>query len=89
MSNALTQYRLQEKQLRYVWWRHCGLESDEEDNIRDVMEKLWWELTDTERDQIDAEPPLRRRNLPTVQYVDKDVAEHSVDTPVRELVAAG
>ena len=49
MSEAFERYRDLERDLIYVRWQHAGFETEEEENILDAMEKVWYELSEKEQ----------------------------------------
>ena len=57
MSNELRRYQELEDDLVAVRWRHAGFDSEEEDRLLEEMDGLWWRLSTTERDALQARPP--------------------------------
>lgn len=55
-SDALERYLLLEKALHATRDQHSGAESEEEDEILDDMDQLWWVLSPEQRRLIDEMP---------------------------------
>lgn len=56
MSEVLEKYREMQKKLSWIRWAHLGHESEEEDSLLELMDEVWWELSEEERQVISAEP---------------------------------
>ena len=86
--NRIPQYRELRNRLFRIRWSHLGHESDEEDQLLDVMDAVWEELTAGERDQLNEEPALPAPTLsgPHPAFEDTDV--DAAPGPVRRPVAA-
>jgi hypothetical protein len=56
MAEVIGKYKELQKKLTFVRWINDGLESEEEDVILELMDKCWLELTDEEREEINANP---------------------------------
>ena len=56
MSEAFRWTKKLELELEHVRWRHAGLDSAEEARLLDQLDALWWQMTDEERQTIDAMP---------------------------------
>ena len=57
MSEALRRYLELEDELVAERWRYAGNESDEEDRLLDEMDGVWWQLSESERDELRRRPP--------------------------------
>jgi hypothetical protein len=75
-SPAYTEFRRHEATLIHVRWQNKGLDSREEDAILESMDDAWWQLTEEERCQIDAQPP--RSLIRSVVLAGRRV-EHDID----------
>ncbi len=90
MSEAMTKYRALQKRLTMSRWLHGGYESEEEDQILDEMDVVWYEMAISERDTISAEPSRNDLIRPAEQVIRvRDVVvQIGHAEPVRHLVAA-
>jgi hypothetical protein len=57
MNEALRRYLELDDELVAVRWRYAGNESDEEDQLLDEMDGVWWQLSESERDELRGRPP--------------------------------
>lgn len=71
MSDRLDRYRAYESQLAWLRWMHAGLETEDEEQLMDEIERLWWEMTTDEHQIANGElvptlttcpPPLMNRD---------------------------
>ena len=68
MSNALTRYRELDALLDRIREEHQGEDSFEEREFMCEMDAVWYSLSKTERDIINAEfPPLTPQTLPQIE----------------------
>ena len=86
--NALQRYHDLQKRLVHIRWCHLGHESDEEDQLLDLMDEVWEKLTAGERDQLNEEPALPAPTLSDPNPVFEDTDIDAAPGPVRRLVAA-
>jgi hypothetical protein len=82
----MRQYRALEDDLRLVRSEH-GLGSTQEDPILEEMARLWWLLSDIERETLDREgptcDPVETFDDDDMQLVDKDTFAENVKGPLR------
>ena len=57
MSPGYDEFRRHEEALIRLRQRNQGRDSREEDALLEIMDAAWWQLTDAERQEIDAEVP--------------------------------
>lgn len=86
-SEEMRQYRALEDDLRLVRSEH-GLGSAQEDPILEEMARLWWLLSDIERETLDQEGPTYDPvetfdDDDDLQLVDKDTFAENVKGPLR------
>jgi len=55
-QQALDRYHFLDAELDRVRFEHHGLESEQEKEIMEEMDKVWWKLDAAERDIVNAEP---------------------------------
>jgi hypothetical protein len=55
--NPMVRYRLLEEQLVAVREKYRGIETEEENDLLDQMEYVWYLLNDEEHNQLNKEPP--------------------------------
>jgi len=77
MSEALTQYRALERRLIHTRWINGGYGSDAEDGLLELMDEVWWRLSDDERHALNHECP---RSL--VRSAPQAPAGHCTDVDV-------
>jgi hypothetical protein len=82
----MRQYRALEDDLRLVRTEN-GLGSAQEDPILEEMARLWWLLSDIEREKLDQEgptcDPVETFEGDDLQLVDKDTFTENVKGPLR------
>jgi hypothetical protein len=88
MSEALRRYLELDDELVAVRWRCAGNESDEEDQLLDEMDGVWWQLSESERDEVRGRSPrsLLRPRVPQPgmrALIEADVVEGSHEAPRR------
>lgn len=85
-SEEMRQYRALEDDLRLVR-SEKGLGSAQEDPILEEMARLWWLLSDIERETLDREgptcDPVETFEEDDLQLVDKDTLAENVNGPLR------
>lgn len=85
-SEEMRQYRALEDDLRLVRSEN-GLGSAREDPILEEMARLWWLLSDIERETLDREgptcDPVETSENDDLQLVDKDTLSDNVKGPLR------
>ena len=85
-SEEMRQYRALEDDLRLVRSEN-GLGSAQEDPILEEMARLWWLLSDIERETLDREgptcDPVETLENDDLHLVDKDTLSEDVEGPLR------
>jgi hypothetical protein len=86
LSEEMRQYRALEDDLRLVR-SESGLGSAKEDPILEEMARLWWLLSDIERETLDREgptcDPVEIDEHDDLHLVDKDTLAFNVKGPLR------
>jgi len=88
MSDALKRFELLQEQLARVRWLNEGYESEEEDELIEKMDEVWWELTPAERERIYERGPrtiIRHKPRPQPERRLTDSASIAASGTVREL----
>ena len=93
MTTALDRYRRLEDDLVFVRWVNRGLESQQEDDLLDEMEQVWWEMGEDERALVEAAPPRSLVRGPSAgghhrRLVDSDIEADPAAPPRTKEEAA-
>lgn len=57
LDEPLAEYRRLAHELFVLRWSMGGRESDEEEELLEQLDEVWWRLSDEQRSTINAEPP--------------------------------
>ncbi|HEX9679789.1 MAG TPA: hypothetical protein VGA08_04200 [Candidatus Saccharimonadales bacterium] len=60
LDRLLKLYLELEHQVLILREKHGGMDNVEEDIYLDVMDSIWWKLTETERDMLNSRPADKR-----------------------------